>query len=206
MTTFLTLLFNGSKTQSDRSLTRSFRLVWLTILLSVAGCAAPYAPVISDTTTKLRVKGSGSFLALGGDFRTSDSAQCGAAVRLLGIVSYQFAPNDKYTRIGSDADRLNPRAAMFDSPDPKRLDIVELQIAPGRYLFSLGAAAAQSRCSVSPLIELAAGREYQIDFVYESSGNRCIATATRLEALEGRQVWRAYAFSKLVWCLTLIAT
>jgi hypothetical protein len=200
MTSFLTRLFNGSKTRIDPFLIQSLRLIWLTITLSVAGCAAPYAPVLSDTTTKVRMKGSGSFLALGGDFRTSDSAQCGAAVRLPGIMSYQFAPNDKYTRIGSDADRLNPRAAMFDSPDPKRLDIVELQISPGRYLFSLGAAGARSQCGVSPLIDLEAGREYQIEFFNDAMSNRCSASAMRLDPVEGRQIWRAYAFSKAAVC------
>jgi hypothetical protein len=200
MTSFLTRLFNGSKTRIDPLLSQSLQPVWLVVLLGVAGCAAPYAPLISDTTTKVRVKGVGSFLALGGSFRTSGTDQCGSAVRLPGIMGYEFAPVEQYPRLGSDAERSNPRAAMFESPDPKRLDIVELQIAPGRYLFSLGAAATRSQCGVSPLIDLEAGREYQIEFLNDVVGNRCSATAMRLDPLEGRQAWRAYAFSKAAVC------
>jgi hypothetical protein len=179
------------------------RLVGITTVIGLTSCAAPYVPYVpagTETASKIRIKASGSFTTLAGNFRTSDGGACGPAVRMPLISPNFVAPAEKYPRIGSETVRSNPRAGMFDSTDATRTDIVELQIAPGRYLFSLFGGAGYSQCGISPQVDLEAGRQYQLEFIFDNSGKKCFVVGSRSDSQDGRELWRTYAFSKAPVC------
>lgn len=182
---------------------RSFRLLGVVAALGLTSCAAPYipyAPSGSEAASKVRVKAGGFFTVLAGNFRTSPSGRCGPAVRMPLITPYFVAPAEKYPRIGLDTVRSNPRAGMADSPDSARTDVLELQVAPGRYLFSLFGGAGYSQCGIAAHIEFEAGRQYQLDFAFDGAGKQCFVVASRLDPQDGREAWRTYAFSKAPLC------
>lgn len=178
-------------------------LLVVPVAFVLTSCAAPYVPYVpsgAEAASKVRVKASGFFTVLAGNFRTSDSSPCGPAVRMPLISPHFVAPAEKYPRIGLDTVRSNPRAAMVDSPDATRTDVVEMQMAPGRYLFSLIGGAGYAQCGIAPHIELEAGRQYQLEFVFDSAGKKCFVVASRLDPQDGREAWRTYAFSKAPVC------
>ena len=169
----------------------------LCALLALAGCAAPYQPFVSETSGKVRIKlaNGAIFSSVAGNLRTSVNGQCGEPVRLPQLFPYFGAPViQKYPRPGSDPANTYPRAEMFGASDPTRSDSAELQLAPGRYLFSFFAGIGLSNCGLGAFIDLDPKRQYEIEFRFDTSTRQCLINATRLDEREGRMEWRQYAF------------
>ena len=83
---------------------------------------------------------------------------------------------------------------MFGASDPTRSGGAELQLAPGRYLFSFFAGIGLSNCGLDGFIDLDPKRQYEIEFRFDTSTRQCLINATRLDEREGRMEWRQYAF------------
>ena len=169
----------------------------LCALLALAGCAAPYQPYVSENAGKVRIKlaNGSNFSSVAGNLRTSVNGQCGEPVRLPQLFPYFGAPVvQKYPRPGSDAANTYPRAQMFGASDPTRSDSAELQLAPGRYLFSFFAGIGLSNCGLGAFIDLDPKRQYEIEFRFDTTARQCLISATRLDESEGRAEWRKYEF------------
>lgn len=169
----------------------------LCALLALAGCAAPYQPYVSENAGKVRIKlaNGAIFSSVAGNLRTSVNGQCGEPVRLPQLFPYFGAPVvQKYPRPGSDAANTYPRAQMFGASDPARSDSAELQLAPGRYLFSFFAGIGLSNCGLGAFIDLDPKRQYEIEFRFDTTARQCLINATRLDESEGRAEWRKYEF------------
>ena len=66
------------------------------------------------------------------------------------------------------------RVGMQDSSDPTRSSEAELQLAPGRHLFSFFAGIGLSNCGLGALIEVEPKRQYEIEFRIDTSARQCL--------------------------------
>ena len=178
-------------------MTRLGRFATLCTLLYLAGCAAPYKPYLSDTAGKVRIKlaNGAIFSSVAGNLRSTVNGQCGEPVRLPQLFPYVGPPPAlKYSQSRPDPNGAYPRADMQGSSEPTRTDSAELQLAPGRYLFSFFAGIGLSNCGLAAFIDVDPRRQYEIEFRFDVNARQCLVSATRLDESEGHMVWRKYEF------------
>ena len=178
-------------------MTRLGRFATLCTLLYLAGCAAPYKPYLSDTAGKVRIKlaNGAIFSSVAGNLRSTVNGQCGEPVRLPQLFPYVGPPPAlKYSQSRPDPNGAYPRADMQGSSEPTRTDSAELQLAPGRYLFSFFAGIGLSNCGLAAFIDVDPRRQYEIEFRFDVNARQCLVSATRLDEGEGHMVWRKYEF------------
>ena len=173
------------------------RFATLCTLLYLAGCAAPYKPYLSDTAGKVRIKlaNGAIFSSVAGNLRSTVNGQCGEPLRLPQLFPYLGPPPAlKYSQSRPDPNGAYPRADMQGSSEPTRTDSAELQLAPGRYLFSFFAGIGLSNCGLAAFIDVDPRRQYEIEFRFDVNARQCLVSATRLDESEGHMVWRKYEF------------
>ena len=173
------------------------RFATLCILLYLAGCAAPYKPYLSDTAGKVRIKlaNGAIFSSVAGNLRPSVNGQCGEPMRLPQLFPYFGPPPaQKYSQSRPEPAGASPRAGMQGASEATRTDSAELQLAPGRYLFSFFAGIGLSNCGLGAFIDVDPRRQYEIEFRFDVIARQCLISATRLDDSEGRAEWRKYDF------------
>ena len=171
-------------------------MLWVAIALT--GCAASYTPYPGNDAAKVRLTlANGANPSVGGTVHQVVDGKCGAPTLLQPIFPYFGLPRDVHGHIAGTPDSAPPvlysRAGMVDSPDPLRSDTVELQMAPGKHLFSFIATVERSHCNVSAGIDLQPGRQYVLDFRFDALAQKCVVTAKRLETTNNAE-WRPYGF------------
>lgn len=175
------------------------RVGLLCTAIALTGCAAPYAPYTGNDAAKVRLTlaNGAIFSSVASNVRPVIDGQCGAPARLQQLFPYFGPPRDVPGRTtsspGSQTPVVYPRAGMVDSPDALRSDAIELQLPPGKHLFSFIAGTGRSNCGVGAGIDLQPGRQYVLDFRFDTVAQRCVVTAKRLEATD-RAEWRSYGF------------
>jgi hypothetical protein len=170
--------------------------------LFLVGCAAPYQPYVSESASKVRLKlaNGAVFSSVAGNVRSADDGKCGEPMRVPQLFPY-FGPSMRdNSRSGRDYVPTYLRASMQDSTDPTRGSEAELQLAPGRHLFSFFAGIGLSNCGLGALIDMEPKRQYEIAFRFDTEARQCLVTATRLEESQGRLAWQPYALSNAVAC------
>ena len=103
-------------------------------------------------------------------------------------------PAQKYSQSRPEPTGASPRAGMQGASEATRTDSAELQLAPGRYLFSFFAGIGLSNCGLGAFIDVDPGRQYEIEFRFDVNARQCLVSATRLDDSEGRAEWRKYDF------------
>jgi hypothetical protein len=161
---------------------------------ALAGCAAPYQPYTGTDAAKVRIAlgQAGVFSSVASNLRTVTDGKCGAPVRLPQLFPYA-EPSTATVRKDGRTDTgpsLYPRAGMVGSPDPTRSDIVELQLPPGRYQFSLFASLGPSMCGLGVELDLDRSGQYQIDVGIDGLARKCRVQTKRLDPQATQVLWR----------------
>lgn len=160
----------------------------------LTACAAPYVPHTGSDASKLRltlVNGSG-FSSAASNIRPVTGGKCGEPVRVQQLFPY-YGPRVASSSSSQTSPVLYPRANMLGSPDPQRSDTVELALAPGRYLIGFIAGHGLSNCGVGGGMDLQAGRQYRLDFHFETQ--QCTISLERLDDVAS-DTWRTQPFIK----------
>jgi hypothetical protein len=160
--------------------------------LLLAACAAPYRPQAGDDAAKLRVRmanGAG-ITTLWTHVRPLNDGRCGGVMR-LGMLTPYTPPGSAPARGPNvaDAPAQAPRAGMVGSPDAQRTDVGEYALAPGRYQVGLIGTTFGQQCASSALMALEAGRQYELELLFDSAQRRCLIRAARLERRDGREAF-----------------
>lgn len=166
-------------------------------LLALVGCASPYAPYLADDAGKVRITlaTTSSFSTLTANLRPVVDEKCGPPVRFQQLSPYVEPRRDQIDVIQRfEPAQTYPRAAMVGSTDPARSDAVELQLPPGRYLFSQIGVLGSSICAINAAIDIDPTRQYEIEFRIDGNAGKCDVGAKRLEEQGGRSQWRPYGF------------
>jgi hypothetical protein len=173
------------------------RTLLLFAALGLAGCAASYTPYAADTAAKVRLRlGNGAlFSALTTNLRPIVDGKCGEVVSLPQLRQYVLPPtgNQSLRPSPSETGTTYPRAGMQGSTDPLRSDTAELQLAPGRYVFSLIGSLGPSMCGAATVIDVDPNRQYEIEFRVDGVARKCYASTSRLDKQDDAAQWRAYA-------------
>jgi hypothetical protein len=160
------------------------------------GCAAPYVPYTGSDASKLRLTlaNGGIFSSAASNIRPVHDGKCGETVLVPQLFPY-FGPRPATQ--GSAA--LYPRADMVGSPDPQRSDTVELKLTPGRYALAFIGGIGRSNCSVGGGFDLLPGRQYHVDFRFDTLARQCVITLRRLDDA-GALAWHTQPFLKGEMC------
>ena len=174
--------------------------IFITICMSLllAGCAAPYRPYVGDSASKVRLRLANGliFSSVAGNVRSADDGKCGEPMRVPQLFPY-FGPADENASRSSTDSLPNSLTAAVQKPsDSTRSNEAELQLAPGRHLFSFIAGIGMSNCAVPALIDLEPKRHYEIEFRFDTGARQCLVKATRLQEAQGRSAWQPYGFVK----------
>lgn len=181
------------------SVTSTSKLYALWVAITLTGCAAPYSPYTGNDAAKVRLTlaNGAIFSSVASNVRPVVNGKCGLPVRLqqmfpyLGPTLARNVPSSMTFSPGVQTAVVYPRAGMVDSPDPMRSDAVELQMPPGKHLFLFFAGTGLANCSVGAGIELQAGRQYLLNFRFDTHAQKCLVTAKRLETTDTAE-WRSY--------------
>ena len=127
-------------------------------VLTLVSCASLYTPYLADDAGKVRINlvGGGIFSSVAGNIRPVIDGKCGQPMRFQQLFPYVEPQPQTQTRVNQPVEpvRLYPRAGMVGSPDPKRSDAVELQLAPGRHVFFLFGGHAGANCGIASTIDV----------------------------------------------------
>ena len=140
------------------------------------------------------------FSSVSGNVRAADDGKCGEPMQVPQLFPYFGPLVQSSSRLGTDHVTTYPRAGMQDSSDPTRSSEAELQLAPGRHLFSFFAGIGLSNCGLGALIDVEPKRQYEIEFCFDTSARQCLVKATRLEEAQGRLAWQPYGLVNGVAC------
>jgi hypothetical protein len=172
--------------------------------LGLLGCAASYTPYAADTAAKVRLRlGSGAlFSALSSNLRPVVDGKCGEPVRLPQLRQYVLPPTGNRTGrpSASETGTTYPRAGMRGSTDALRSDSAELQLAPGRYVFSLIGSLGPSMCGAVAVIDVDPNRQYEIEFRIDGVARKCYSSTTRLDKQDDSAQWRPYGTASAQTC------
>jgi hypothetical protein len=161
---------------------------------ALAGCAAPYQPYAGDDAAKVRIAlgRAGVFSSLTANLRTINDGKCSAPVRMPQLFPY-VEPSTATVRKDGRSDTgpsLYPRAGMVGSPDPAHSDTMELQLAPGRYQFTLIGALGPSMCVMGVELHLDRSGQYEVGIAIDGQSRKCRANTKQLDPQAVAGPWR----------------